>query len=464
MRRPAASIAGLAALLGAGCAGASPSDPSRCATPELLASEVIPNPHNVLSAVVTIEALEADTVRVRFGVAAIDSATPAFPVKKGTAAVPLLGLLPSEEYTLRVEAWNGCGASFGPDLSLATGPLPADLPRYRAGGPAPSPGYVVFGAGSYGLVIDNTGRVVWYRRFEGGPGLNFQAQPNGRYAARPGGAADALAPWAEVDRLGNLTRTLSCARGLSPRFHDLIALPDGSWWTMCDETRVMNLSTKGGVADARVTGTVIQHLGRSGEILFEWNAFDHFAIEDLDPADRNGATVNWTHGNAIDLDTDGNLLASFRSLNEITRIDTRTGAVRWRMGGRANQFDFGGASMPPYFRQHGVRSTAAGRLMLLDNLGQPGGSRAEGYEYDETSRTVRQMGAYGEGAGVTALAGGTTQSLPEGRLLVSFGNGGAVEEYDASGNVVWRIDAPTGYVFRAQRIRSLYQPGLGDPR
>lgn len=30
------------------------------------------------------------------------------------------------------------------------------------------------------------------------------------------------------------------------------------------------------------------------------------------------------------------------------------------------------------------------------------------------------------------------------QLLVSFGNGGRVEEYDADGNVVWRIEQP-GY-------------------
>src|SRR2546422_7694007 len=46
----------------------------------------------------------------------------------------------------------------------------------------------------------------------------------------------------------------------------------------------------------------------------------HFEITDLDPAALTGATVNWTHGNAIDIDRDGNLIVSFRSLDEITKI------------------------------------------------------------------------------------------------------------------------------------------------
>jgi len=65
---------------------------------------------------------------------------------------------------------------------------------------------------------------------------------------------------------------------------------------------------------------------------------------------------------------------------------------------------------------------------------------------------------------VTATLGGSTQDLPGGRTLVAFGNGGRVEEYDASGAVVWHIEGNPGYIFRAQRIRSLYRAGIGSPR
>ena len=61
-----------------------------------------------------------------------------------------------------------------------------------------------------------------------------------------------------------------------------------------------------------------------------------------------------------------------------------------------------------------------------------------------------------------AQLGGTTQALADGHTLVSYGNGGRVEEYDAAGHVVWQIMGSAGYVFRAQRIRSLYSPGTGD--
>ena len=58
----------------------------------------------------------------------------------------------------------------------------------------------------------------------------------------------------------------------------------------------------------------------------------------------------------------------------------------------------------------------------------------------------------------TAALGGTAQILPGGRVLAAFGNGARVQEVDATGAVVWEIHGDPGYVFRAQRIQSLYAP------
>src|SRR5439155_5710074 len=112
--------------------------------------------------------------------------------------------------------------------------------------------------------------------------------------------------------------------------------------------------------------------------------------------------------------------------------------------------------------QHGVRLSARDPLLLLDALGDTSGSRPERSEYDAPLRTARQTGSYGSSPAVTAALGGSAQDLSGGRPLVSFGPAGRVEEYDASGQVVWRIEGNAGYVFRAQRIRSLYRPGVGS--
>jgi hypothetical protein len=432
--------------------------------PEIAAATAVVADQSAIIVSVSVEVEDVDSVLVRYAAIGdpLAEVTPAYEPEGGRAVVHVLGLHPETAYALRVVAFGG-GTSLALDLPpIITGSLPADLPSYRAGGSDPAPGYVAFAAGRYGLVIDNQGRVVWYHAFANGPGLNFQPQPNGRFAARPPPSdAGTIAPWVEIDPLGNVTRTLTCARGLQPRFHDLIALPDGSYWIMCDETRITDLSALGGSPGARVTGTVVQHISGSSALLFEWSPFDHFAITDLEPASRTGESVNWTHGNAIALDPDGDLVISFRSLSEITKVDTSTGAVIWRMGGLRNQFLFPGSPVPAFSRQHGLRIHGRGQLTLLDNSGDPLQSRAERYAFDDEARSASLVASYGPEPPVRALLGGTTQVLAGGRTLVAFGDGGRVQEYDASGDVVWEIEGNAGYVFRAHRISSLYRPGEG---
>jgi hypothetical protein len=442
---------------------------NRVLPPTIDAEAVAPNAHNVLSALVSVRVRNADSVAVLFRIASgtttKDSVTPAVPAVGELVTVPVLGLLAATGYTLQTVAYGAGGTTVGKTLDLSTAPLPPDLPRYVGSGSDPSAGYVVFAAGKYGVVIDNTGRVVWYHHFPDGLGLSFMAQPNAGYVARPPTLDPAdMEPWLELDPLGNATRELACARGLQSRPHDLIAEPDGSYWIMCDETRTMDLTGVGGLAGARVMGTVVQHVGAAGSVLFEWSPFDHFDITDLELAERTGENVNWTHGNSLDLDADGNVLVSFRSLGEVTKINASTGAVIWRLGGRRNQFAFVDTPMPAFSRQHSARTAGPGALLLLDNVGDPVESRAERFVVDESTRTARLAHSYGSIPGVVTQIGGSVQTLDGSRTLVSFGTAGRVEEYDATGRLTWRIEGNSGYVFRAQRIHSLYAPGVGTSR
>ena len=462
---PFALLVALASLTG--CEGITGVD--RTPPPAIVSATVAPEAENALAALVTVRVQRADSVAVRYGLTAAASpgwlTTPAVPVVGDAATVPLLGLLPEQSYALRVVAWGKGATTESEPRELTTGTLPADLPHFVASGTDPAPGFVVFAAGRYGLVIDNSGRVVWYRRFENGTGLAFMAEPNGHYALRPPTPAPGdIEPWLEVDASGAVTRTLSCARGLQPRPHDLLLDPDGSYLILCAETRTMDLSALGGAANARVTGTVLQRIAANGSLLFEWNPFDHFAITDLAAAERTGANVNWTHGNAFDRDTDGNYILSFRSLNEITKIDAATGAVIWRLGGERNEFYFPGLAMPAFVHQHGLRVVGDGTILLLDNIGDRLASRAERYAIDPTQHVARLVQSFSPLPPVVTEIGGSVQPVAGGHTLVSYGTAGRVEEYDASGRVVWRIDGDAGYVFRAQRILSLYAPGVGTAR
>jgi hypothetical protein len=436
--------------------------------PDFGLATVVAGAHNVLSARVLLTVRDADSVAVawrRLDVASsADSLTPAV-LADGDLEVRVLGLMPEARYEMRPVAYRG-RARFvsATPLEFTTGALPADLPHYVASGSSPSQGYVAIAAGMYGIVLDNLGRIVWYRRFPNGLWLNFMPQPNGRYVTR-GMTPDPsdVESWIEIDALGEITRTFGCHHGLAARFHDVIVEPDGGYWLICDETRTMDLTAHGGHATARVTGQAIQHVSASGELLFHWTPFDHFLITDVDSVTRSGASVNWTHGNSLDIDADGNLLVSFRNLNEITSIDTHTGLVRWRLGGLRNEFTIANGQ-ELFAGQHSIRSLRRDELLLLDNVGDANESRVERWAVDPATGLAHMLESYGSVPRVRTLIGGSVQALAPGRTLVSFGTEGRVEEYDAAGGVRWRIEGAPGYVFRAQRFVSLYRPGVGTPR
>jgi hypothetical protein len=151
--------------------------------PTIVAAAVSANPHNVISALAAVRATGADSVALRYRLDLSGSAvatTPAVTLANDTATVPVLGLLPERRYELRVVAWGAGSVTTGETImTFTTGALPTDLPQYVAAGSEALPGFVVFSAGQYGLVIDNTGRVVWYRHFPASTGLFFSAESYG---------------------------------------------------------------------------------------------------------------------------------------------------------------------------------------------------------------------------------------------------------------------------------------------
>lgn len=428
--------------------------------PAYLGAEVAPNPTMVVAAVVTVEAERFDSawVRVLDPVDDATARTPAVAFAPGAtvARIPVLGLAPDRAFGLEVVLAADDVAEAVDTLTYTAGALPAWIPAMTAVATGtPAPGYVVLSFPDGGVIVDNEATVRWYHHSPNGNLNAFTAHADGRFTILL--AADMVDDFILLDREGAEVGTLACAGGFRTRFHDVRILADGTAWLLCDDTRTMDLSGVGGVADAQVTGTVIQRRDPAGAVTFTWNAFDHFAITDLPVADRGGAAVNFTHGNALDFDTDGNLLASFRSLNEVTKIDLATGDVLWRFGGLANQFTIVGDTKGSFARQHGLRAAGPGVIQFLDN-GNEAPSRMVRYLMDPDAGTATLDWALVDAPEThTLIGGGTDVHGPTGHGIVSFGTEGRVVEGDADGARVWELAGIDGtYVFRIQRIPSIY--------
>ena len=105
--------------------------------------------------------------------------------------------------------------------------------------------------------------------------------------------------------------------------------------------------------------------------------------------------IDYVHGNAIELDSDGNWLVSSRHMDEITKIDRTTGDIVWRLGGKNNEFTLLGDTLW-FSHQHAIRRIANGHVTLFDNGNghTPPFSRAVEYELDEQARSARLVWQY----------------------------------------------------------------------
>lgn len=417
-------------------------------------------PENVLAAAVVVTAHGFDSAAIGYGPA--DERTPAVAFGGDSAVrVPVLGLQPSTDYTLRVILSRAGAADTVVDsLPFASGALPAWIPAIGAVGTSAEPGFLALSLPDGAVTVDNGGQVVWYHHSPNGTLNSFQAHANGTYTVlrtEPGETRFHV-----LNPLGEETGTLTCA-ARPTRFHEVLIAEGGDAWILCDESRIMDLTAVGGEAAANVMATVVQHLSAGGALEWEWNAFDHFDITDLPLSDRTGPNVNFTHGNAIGFDDDGHLLLGFRSLSEVTKVNRTTGAVIWRFGGLRNQFTVANDPKGAFERQHGVRFAGPGMVQLLDN-GLTAPSRLVRYLLNPAAGTALLAWQFVDAPATWTVVGGSTQYHPDGHATVSFGRAGRVIEVDQAGNRVWELTGLDGiYVFRAQRIGSLYTAGRGDP-
>lgn len=453
-RRLVRLAAAAAAACTVGC-GDSPVDPSG-PSPIFYRATAAASPVNNLSAIVTVEAARYDSAALSYW---RDNEpprrTPAYPFDgDSTVRIPVLGLGASSNYSIETVLFVKSAGEAVDTAEFISGPMPAWIPTIGAQGVDTTPGLVALSLPDGPVIVDNLGQVLWYAYMPGGALNSFQAHRNGRYTLL---ATSGFTPYKVLNILGEEVGSIEC-QGYRTRFHDVMVRAGGDYWIMCDDDRTLDLTSTGGQPQALVTGTVIQHISAAGQLLFQWNAFDHFQITDLPAEDRNGVNVNFTHGNALNLDVDGNLIASFRSLSEITKINITSGEIMWRFGGLANEFAVSNDPKGAFQRQHGVRLAGPGQIQLLDNrLIAP--SRMVRYLLNPVAKTALLVMSFEDAPATFTMVGGSTEYYPNGHALVSFGRAGRVVETDAAGNRAWELTGLEGiYVFRAERIIDLYHP------
>ena len=222
------------------------------------------------------------------------------------------------------------------------------------------------------MIVDNAGQPIWENPLAGKVTTNFQVQS---YRGSP-----VLTWWEGSIELGHgvgeyviadasyrTVRRVQAAHGLRGDLHEFVITPRDTALLTSYVVRKADLSAVGGSRKGTIQDAIFQEIDlATGGLLLEWHSLDHVPLqESYAPV---GADWDFFHINSVDLDGDGNLLVSSRSMQTVYKID-RTGRILWRLGGKHSDFEMGaGAS---FAWQHDARRQPDGTLTVFDNGATP---------------------------------------------------------------------------------------------
>jgi hypothetical protein len=332
-----------------------------------------------------------------------------------------------------------------PAITVTRGAGGASQPPYIFVAPR---GYTSTSIGQSGLmIVDRNGGLVWFGQPLGGTPLNFAAQ---EYRGKP------VLTWSAgvVSEVGVTTgtsyiadssyhviATVKAGNGAQTDLHDFKLTPQGTALVTAHREVSADLSPLGGPAKGAVLTSIVQEIDvASGKLLFEWDSIDHVKLTESKQPLRGGTAAtpyDYFHINSIALAPDGDLLISSRNTWTVYKVARRSGAIRWRLGGKQSDFKAGpGAS---FSWQHDAQMPALDLLTVFDNASAPPEeptSRALLLHVDTTAMRVTLKHAYAHPAGLLADNQGSMQLLPDGRAFVGWGAQPYFSEFAANGELL----------------------------
>lgn len=347
----------------------------------------------------------------------------------------------------------------------------------------PAPGKLFFNENSgsapqtsaeigYGI-MDSNGDSVFYRATNI-DGINFHLNLNGMLTAyRLDFGVDTAV--IELDASYNVVNVVNCGNGLIASQHEHLFFPDGSkWFTVYDWQPGWNLQPFGGIDGATVNVSRIQKLDANDNVTFEWRSDQHFQVTDA-CSDISLATqdVDPWHINSLHIEDDGTIIASFRNMNRVVKINDSNGSIVWHWGGikglgtpcpnNISDFTTTGDVDGGFSHQHHVHRIENGHILMFDNgNSQPAQfqvSKPKEYSLDETNLTANLVWTYAHpqvnGFPMYTKNQGSAIRLPNGNTIMGYGlpntqglpNG---TEINANEEIVWefRFKDSTEYTYR----------------
>lgn len=326
----------------------------------------------------------------------------------------------------------------------------------------PDPGQYIFLSPAlttqspYLTILDSAGNLVYYKQLDPAFGYaDFKAMPDGAlsyfqgWPDNMGGEGYRVA----MDASYNKTETIEAGNGYLIDPHEYLQLPDGHTAVTIYDIQPVDLTSRGGPANAQFIDFVLQEKDKTGDVVFEWHAAKDIPFEDSwEPI--TGTLIDPYHGNSIELLPDNNYLVSLRHTSQLVKINRQTGELMWTMGG-AKDSDFSFTNDDAGFvYQHDARWHDGNRLTVFDNGNihpPPKYSRAVEYVVDEARKTLTKVWEYRHTPDIYGFFMGNATREANGNTFIGWGGPRSIAtEVSPSGETLLEVElgAPGGFVYR----------------
>jgi hypothetical protein len=318
-------------------------------------------------------------------------------------------------------------------------------------------------------IVSPAGRVIWFHALPAGEGAaDFRTQA---YRGQP------VLTWCQLDAQSRTSplpvvtdyiysdryREIAAVRagnGYTTSWHEFVVTPWNTALIVADKIATANLTAMGGPADQKVIDGVVQEIDiATGKVLFQWSSAGHVPYRDSHQPLPPTANIpwDWFHINAVHLDTDGNLLVSSRFTWTIYKVNRRTGAVIWELGGKQSSFRLRAAPGQILDRageifafQHDPEAIGPDEYTVFDDesaplLGQQlPYSRVVTVRLDLAAKVATLVSSVVQPEHLLVGAMGNAQTTSSGNLLVGWGTLPYISEFGPSGRLLFNAQLPPG--------------------
>jgi hypothetical protein len=343
--------------------------------------------------------------------------------------------------------------------------------------PATAPGDI-FTAPDAGLgpsgptIFDEAGNLVWFDALPPGvESTNLQVQQydgqpvltwwQGYIPPQGFGEGEEMIYNSSYRQIGRV----HAGNGFKADLHDFkLTADDTALLTVFDPIRC-NLSAEGGPSGGAVTDGIFQEVDlRTGLVRREWDSLDHVPLGDsYSPAtDTNTESpFDYFHINSIDQQADGTTLISARNTWTLYELDTLTGQVLTRIGGKSSTVKLATGAATAY--QHDATVQPNGTITVFDNGAVPvvhPQSRALVLSIDPQTKTDTVLAQYEHPSGLSSYSQGDVQALSNGDMFVGWGAEPFFSEFSSSGQLLFDAHLHGAYqTYRAYRFPWTGTPG-----